>query len=316
MNQILTWFDFPPICMSSHLNVKLVTVDHAYKKFERIVQMSVKKIKIGYQVYDYIEVNELFNDNNESLLGQISYKDKRIHLKKGLADEVWAEVILHEILHGVDFIVLNNLEEKQINQLGIGLAFLLKQNPRFFDLCRKHLYYERKYENVPDDIIARRIHFGAYSYEIVMRNPDEYSGNLEEGTFIDFEVNNNENKFIVYGNFRYSTLIAKLFSLMFHTMNLEFDLDMPRNLFSHFGRNLAEVFKNNRWLVEKLEDVYKKSNKQSRIDFKKYQVIEVDPELMDEEDYSKEIEELKKEKEILIRELAESEIRLAVEWKK
>ncbi|BCB03512.1 hypothetical protein [Bacillus sp. KH172YL63] len=240
------------------------------------------QIRIGNKVYSYEEpvviVDDELGDDNRGIIHYENHETEplKIKVKKGYSPEVWAEVLLHECIHGIcreSNFEDDSIFEEHVRMMGIASSMFLKQNPHFFDLCRKHLFYDDKYENVPDPEIMPKVHFGAYSYELLQVTGEADVDNLPDGKYVPFQVCDKKSKMFLYGDEpkAYWILIQYYFYLMLHSTNRQFNAGIPSDTFSRLAEGLAKLLKENRWVFDKLEKISKKSNKTNRINFKKYE---------------------------------------------
>ena len=84
------------------------------------------KIEIGGFVYSItIAEGEL---EGKSCYADVSHYLKRIRVKENLTEEELINSLIHEVLHGIDYVYLNEmLEERTIAVLANGLHQALKQ---------------------------------------------------------------------------------------------------------------------------------------------------------------------------------------------
>ena len=89
-----------------------------------------RAIKIGCHEYEVQEV-ECVN-KYETRNGEIDHIQRVIKIDKGLKDDDKREVLLHEIIHGLEEFMVLNLEEDDVTRLAKGLWMVLKDNPGLF----------------------------------------------------------------------------------------------------------------------------------------------------------------------------------------
>lgn len=87
----------------------------------------ISTVKIGHLDYDIKQVPHGSMENNA--VGQIDQFRTTIKLDEDLGNDLVKETLLHEIIHGIDFMFGINLREKQVEQLGVGLATVFRDNP-------------------------------------------------------------------------------------------------------------------------------------------------------------------------------------------
>lgn len=89
------------------------------------------KIKIGHLTYEVKQIDaELMNAKN--LFGQCDREKQIITIAEGLPKERYAEVLLHECLHGIFEIkgleFEHELEERIVNAFAMGITELFQRN--------------------------------------------------------------------------------------------------------------------------------------------------------------------------------------------
>ena len=95
-----------------------------------------KKIRISYADYP-VSAMQL-----PHILGDIQYNPKSIQLHNTLEVDTEAEVLLHEILHGVYYhksLDIGDCEERVVNSLADGLIQVFKDNKGLFDYFKDRL---------------------------------------------------------------------------------------------------------------------------------------------------------------------------------
>ena len=96
-----------------------------------------KQVKIGWRVYDIEQGEHRSADGGGDLYGEINYEQNQIYIYAGLDDENKKVVLLHEIIHGIGYMIGN--EEFRKNE-GLIIASVVKQ--AYFlcsQLCVKQL---------------------------------------------------------------------------------------------------------------------------------------------------------------------------------
>jgi len=88
------------------------------------------KVKIGYRTYVIKE--DGIADKSENW-GDIIHKTGEIHIEESLSLQHKQEILLHEIIHGIGAICMNDeLIEKQISSLAYAFAMVIRDNPQMF----------------------------------------------------------------------------------------------------------------------------------------------------------------------------------------
>lgn len=92
------------------------------------------KVRMGHLDFTILEMDKV--PANEAY-GLYLPEAQEIHLCKGMSRQRHAEVLLHELLHGVVAMqglghTLKDLEEQTVSQLAVGLATLIRDNPKLF----------------------------------------------------------------------------------------------------------------------------------------------------------------------------------------
>ncbi|MCM3161010.1 hypothetical protein [Metabacillus litoralis] len=142
-----------------------------------------EKILIGNKEYTYIEEEKLNDESSHRVQGRINSKDQTLKILSNLQQDKWNEIILHEIIHGIerDTSYFGELffEEDVIRAWGKGLAMVLKQNPQILDM------FDR-------DIEINSIHVGCYEHSFEYISKDEYKSMMRQkeykGMFEQFGV--------------------------------------------------------------------------------------------------------------------------------
>ena len=88
------------------------------------------KIKIGYKIYEVEEVepNSILMASSDECYGQIHYHDKKIYLNSKYDEDQKKSTLIHEVIHGLDEMYVIELDESQVEKLGIAITILLKDN--------------------------------------------------------------------------------------------------------------------------------------------------------------------------------------------
>ena len=90
-----------------------------------------EKIRVLHQTYQISEVDNL-HDGADDLYGQVRYLEERILLNSGASGEAKKAALMHETIHAIDEMFQIGLEEKQVEQLGVGIYNLIRDNPEVF----------------------------------------------------------------------------------------------------------------------------------------------------------------------------------------
>lgn len=94
----------------------------------------MNKVRLGHLDFRIIEMDKV--SANESY-GLYLSEAQEIHLSKGMTKRRGAEVLLHELMHGiVDHQnlghLLKDIEEPVVRGMALGLASLMRDNQRLF----------------------------------------------------------------------------------------------------------------------------------------------------------------------------------------
>lgn len=103
----------------------------------------VERIKIGGSYYKVEKQKDL--TKNEQISAQIRYLDKKILIQEELEEQYANEVIIHEMIHGMLYMMNEedkNNNEKIVDRIAQGLYMILIDNKELF---KKML--ETDYEN-------------------------------------------------------------------------------------------------------------------------------------------------------------------------
>ena len=94
----------------------------------------MSKVRMGHLDFKILEMDKVpANESYGLFLGE----QQEIHLSKGMTRQRHAEVLLHELLHGIVAMqglghLLKDLEEPVVAQFSVGLATLIRDNPKLF----------------------------------------------------------------------------------------------------------------------------------------------------------------------------------------
>jgi hypothetical protein len=96
-------------------------------------------LKIGAILYGVEFVPDLSDDKGK-IDGQISYGQAKIRISKSLNEQVQAQTLLHEIIHGIEeHSGRQELKEPVINTLAYGIYQVLRDNPELVKMITKGL---------------------------------------------------------------------------------------------------------------------------------------------------------------------------------
>ena len=92
------------------------------------------KVRMGHLDFKILEMDKV--PATESF-GLFLHEQQEIHLCKGMSRQRHAEVLLHELFHGIVAMqgmghLLKELEEPVVSQFAVGLATLIRDNPKLF----------------------------------------------------------------------------------------------------------------------------------------------------------------------------------------
>ena len=94
-----------------------------------------KEIKIGWRVYDIEQGEHRSGSCGGDLYGEINYEQNKIYIYREQDEENKRVTLLHEILHGIGFMIGNNEfreNEGLITALAENLYQVIKDNPTLF----------------------------------------------------------------------------------------------------------------------------------------------------------------------------------------
>lgn len=80
---------------------------------------------------DFTVHTEASEDFTDHLGGQIDYRKRHIRLSDWVDVEQQREILLHEVVHGIDSAYGGKLTERQVSVLSRGLFAVLVDNPLF-----------------------------------------------------------------------------------------------------------------------------------------------------------------------------------------
>lgn len=97
-----------------------------------------KKVKVNHTVYPILKLNNKTAVNTHKgdrieFWGHISVNAPSIEFNVDTPIHRKREVLLHEIIHAIDFAAGSSLTEEQVTMLAIGLDGVMKDNPRVKD---------------------------------------------------------------------------------------------------------------------------------------------------------------------------------------
>jgi len=90
----------------------------------------LRSLNIGGHKIKIIYKDKLFDEKNKKieLLGLADVDNLRIYIQNGLPESRFVEVMLHECLHVIASIYDLNMNERQINTLGVEVMKLIRSN--------------------------------------------------------------------------------------------------------------------------------------------------------------------------------------------
>ncbi|MFZ4454300.1 hypothetical protein [Salibacterium aidingense] len=93
------------------------------------------RIKIGAHDYDVSRVSCIDHDDSDKI-GEFSFMDGTIRIDDRLESGQFAEVLTHEIVHGIDVFMNGGqtLSEETVERIGGGLAMVLRDNPALVEM--------------------------------------------------------------------------------------------------------------------------------------------------------------------------------------
>lgn len=83
----------------------------------------VDRVRIIGKTYKLLEVDNLDNQ------GLCEDDKQQISVRKGMPIESWADTVIHECTHAIDFNLKLGLTERQVHCIGSGLWAVLADNP-------------------------------------------------------------------------------------------------------------------------------------------------------------------------------------------
>lgn len=93
--------------------------------------MKVKVVGKTYLV-NFVDRKELPND-----YGECNNETQIIRVRKDNHGETQADVLLHEIIHAVDFAVNSDMTERQVHSIATGLLQVILDNPEIVKWIQK-----------------------------------------------------------------------------------------------------------------------------------------------------------------------------------
>lgn len=89
--------------------------------------MLPKKIKVGWRNYAVKEIENL-TEGEEKLNGIITYQDQQIRIEKELPLRNKWVTLIHELLHGIDYITGQDMDEGKIQAMAEAVMSMLCDN--------------------------------------------------------------------------------------------------------------------------------------------------------------------------------------------
>lgn len=86
-------------------------------------KQTIDKIRIIGKSYKLLEVDNL------DVYGLCEDDKQQISVRKGSPIETWADTVIHECTHAIDFNMKLGLTERQVHCIGSGIWALLVDNP-------------------------------------------------------------------------------------------------------------------------------------------------------------------------------------------
>lgn len=86
-------------------------------------QVALNTVRIIGKTYRLVEVDSLDN------LGLCEDDKQQISIRKGMPIDNWADTVIHEATHAIDFNMKLGMTERQVHCIGSGLWALLSDNP-------------------------------------------------------------------------------------------------------------------------------------------------------------------------------------------
>lgn len=83
----------------------------------------ISSVRVIGKTYSLIEVTNLDN------FGLCDDEKQQISIRKGMPLESWADTVIHECAHAIDFNMKLGLTERQVHCIGSGIWALLVDNP-------------------------------------------------------------------------------------------------------------------------------------------------------------------------------------------
>ena len=90
--------------------------------------MNLKILGKTYQV-QFVPVDDLPKD-----YGEVNDEVQIIKVRSDLHKEHQADVLLHEVIHAIDFAVNGKMTERQVHTIATGLLAVIFDNPTFMEL--------------------------------------------------------------------------------------------------------------------------------------------------------------------------------------
>ncbi len=98
----------------------------------------IATVRVIGKTYKLLEVDNLDNQ------GLCEDDKQQISIRKGMPIESWADTVIHEVTHAIDFNLKLGLTERQVHCIGSGLWAMLADNPELTQrICAAALQQSR-----------------------------------------------------------------------------------------------------------------------------------------------------------------------------
>jgi hypothetical protein len=92
--------------------------------------MMIKSIKLFHKNIEVRYEKEVKTKEGEVLSGMLDADGNRIFLCETLKPDDMKEVLLHELIHAIDKVMSIGLREKEVHQVSVGIAAVMRDNPK------------------------------------------------------------------------------------------------------------------------------------------------------------------------------------------
>lgn len=113
------------------------------------------KVKVGSSIYKIFKKSGLVTEDGTGALGKARHLEGRILLSKGYNIARTYKVFWHELIHCIECERGLDLEEREVDQVALGLVELLQDNPQLLEMIKQRRFIEES--KFSDEVLGRLI---------------------------------------------------------------------------------------------------------------------------------------------------------------